>query len=50
MVSTGLDALSLAGGAVGVGAGLASTLVQAVGDSNRSGFLSSDMLKNLGIN
>ena len=50
MISTGLDALSLAGGAVGVGAGLASTLVQAVGDSNRSGFLSSDMLKNLGIN
>lgn len=50
MVATGLDALSLAGGAVGVGAGLASTLVQAVGDSNRSGFLSNDMLNNLGIN
>ena len=49
-VGTGLDTLSLAGGAVGVGAGLASTLVQAVSDSNRSGFLSGDMLKNLGIN
>lgn len=49
-ISTGLDAASLAGGAVGVGAGLASTLVQAVSDSNRSGFMSGEMLKNLGIN
>lgn len=50
LISTGLDAASLAGGAIGVGAGLASTLVQAVSDTNRSGFMSGEMLKNLGVN
>ena len=48
-VTLGLDALSLAGGALGVGAGLASTGVQFVSDLSRDG-LHGETLKNLGIN
>lgn len=49
MVATGLDALSLAGGAVGVLAGVASTAVQGYGDYKRGGF-NKDFANNLAMN
>ena len=45
-----LSGLSLVGGAVGVGAGLANMIVQSVADSSRHGFWSKENATNLGIN
>lgn len=49
IASTGLDALSLAGGALGVLAGVASTAVQGYGDYKRGGF-NKDFVNNLAMN
>ena len=48
-IATGLNFASLSGGAVGVGASAAATLIQAAADYERGG-ISKDMLTNLGIN